>query len=120
MQRIAFGNEGWRMEWCAAGVLVVVAVALPFAIRDSWHSYRCISCRTARHAVRDRHLDWQVLGSTHRATEPGRDVVAVFYQQRANHRRPSPYLLVAVARESGATEELPTDGGSPYAFKGRK
>jgi len=105
------------MEWRDGVLLAAGTLAITLAVRNVWHGYRWPACRAARRVVRDRHPDWRLCGSTHRATEPGRDVVAVFHQQLGLRHRPTPYRLVVVDRGAGAAEVLPDDPGSPYAFK---
>lgn len=109
------------MAWEACGIawIVILALMVVSMARETWHQFRCSACRTAAQAVRVWHPDWKVFGASHRATEPDRDVVAVFYMPPGGLIEPSPYRLVVV-RRNGAAEELPDDFESPYAIRGRK
>jgi hypothetical protein len=81
------------------------------------------ACR-ARQALRDRHPDWQVWTGwmSHRATEPGRAVVAVFYRQPGHVCFPptGQYKLFAVTSDLNKVEELPDSPDSPYLIHGLK
>jgi hypothetical protein len=107
------------MAWWEALLLTLLVAAAVSVARQAWHQFRCPACRAARQAVRDRHPGWRVSDAWHRASEPERDVVAVFYMPPGVLIMPAPYLLVAVGRD-GTAEELPDDIESPYAIRGRK
>lgn len=109
------------MGWAIAVGLGLLAAAAYLAI-DGWQSRRCRYCSAARQAFNLRHPGWRALAGwhTHRATEPDRVVVAVFYRRPDLRVRPDPYRLFAVSRDLSAVEELPDDPHSPYAIRGRK
>jgi hypothetical protein len=107
------------MDWWEGLFLTCLAVAAVFTARDIWHQTRCPACKAARQVIRERHPDWQISSSQHRASEPHRDVVAVFYMPPRVWCEPTPYCLVAVGHD-GMIEELPDDIDSPYAIRGRK
>lgn len=67
-----------------------------------------------------RHPDCRVSGSSHRASEAERQVIAVFYSLPwPTVVEPEPYWLVAVA-QNGEVEELPDGHDLPYRILGRK
>ena len=110
------------MDWVEILIILILsllAVAAGSMVRDAWHQRRCPACKAARQAIRERHPDWRVSNAQHRASEPHRDVIAVFYMPPPVWCEPAPYSLVAVGRD-GSTEELPDDIDSPYAIRGRK
>jgi hypothetical protein len=78
------------------------------------------ACVAAQKALRDAHPTWEVLGSSMRAREPDRYVVAVFYQEPGRLIKPPRYQLYAVSADLTVVEELPTNSSSPYWIRGRK
>lgn len=108
------------MAWWEVVVLGYGAVLALLAAPDVWHWLRCPACPAARRAVAGWHPGWRVAGASHRAAEPDRDVVAVFYQDPPVMYEPPRYRLVAVDRRSGVATELPDDPDSPYAVRGLK
>ena len=108
-----------RMAWWGYLLLFLIATVTALIAPRALHRVRCQACRTALQAVRQLHPDWRVFYAVHRATEPTRDVVAVFYMPPTVLVKPGPYLLVAVDRDQ-QVENLPQDRNSPYAFHGRK
>lgn len=107
------------MDWHLYPLLMFLAVLGLWVGLDLWHTARCTSYRAARRAVREWNPRWEVTDSNHRASEPERDVVAVFYQDPPSHCEPSPYVLVAVGR-SGEIEGLPVSANPQYALMPRK
>ena len=108
------------MAWWEWVVLAYAVILVPWLAWDLWHHARCPACRAARQAMRERYPACHVSGSSHRATEPGRVVVTVFYSPPSpTVVRPEPYWLVAVVA-GGEVEELPDDPESPYRILGRK
>ena len=107
------------MPWpeIAFGLLLptLAAGSLDGARRDR-HRRRCPACRAAEALVASRHPEW-LLSSEHRAAEPGRDVVAVFYYRPDDFVIPTPYLVIAVDRANGHASELPGDLAAPYYFR---
>lgn len=64
--------------------------------------------------------DKVVARSELRAVEPDRYVVAVVIDPGHPYRGMPPYRLFAVAKDLGATEELPSTADSRYGLKGIK
>lgn len=111
------------MTWWQV-LLVVWAVVLAVSVliaheRDRRHLAKCLTCPAALKFIRDRRPDWKVAGTSHRASEAERDVIAVFYMPPDVVVEPTPYQLVAVYR-NGEIAELSDDVGSPYRILGRK
>lgn len=101
-------------------LLILLGIAaLVSTVHGLWHQYRCPACRVARQAMRERHPDWRISDAWHRASEPTRDVVAVFYELPRMVHFPTLYRLVVVNHD-GVIEELPDDMDSPYMIRGRK
>jgi hypothetical protein len=109
-----------QMPWWEILLLMLFAIAAFSVAWETWHWYRCPSCRIAKGAVTEWHPDWRAVGTSHRATEVERDVVAVFYRLPRVVTFPTPYCLVAVNRTSRIAVELPDDDNSVYAIRGRK
>lgn len=111
------------MNWpeLALGLLLLILAAgsLDGARRDR-HRRRCPACRAAVAHVAASHPEWLNLWSEHRAAEPSRDVVAVFYFSPDEFEGPSTYLIVAVNRATGRASELPGNLGAPYHIRGVK
>ena len=109
-------TEWLLLGWC--GLLLFLLVA---AVRDWWHVRECGYCDAAREAVRRLHPNWHVYSVrpfAHRAVEPARVVVAVFYREPDVITEPPPYLLVAVSHDRARCEIIPDE--LPYKILGRK
>jgi hypothetical protein len=102
--------------------LATLAACTVYIAVDEWRSRHCPYCRAARQALSLNHPGWRALATwhRHRAGEPNRVVVAVFYERPNMSFRPTPYLLFAVARDLSAVEEMADDPHSPYAIQGRR
>jgi hypothetical protein len=71
-------------------------------------------------ALRAQHPDWKLCGTSLRATEAERCVVAVFYQESGFLTFPSQYKLFSVPHDLSTVVELPCSPDSPYWIHGRK
>ena len=117
----------WEEEYLPAYIRMPLALFLGVCYvvvaLDLRHQARCPYCRSAREAVQALHPDWRVwttLTHSHRASEPDREVVAIFYQQPNIVTEPPPYVLVAVSRDCFHCEMLTEDSESRYHIHGRK
>ncbi len=77
-------------------------------------------CRAARRKLAELEPSWRVEGTSLRAREGERTIVAVFYQLPDLPTKPSRYRLFAVDRALQVVEELPCEPGSPYWIRGRR
>jgi hypothetical protein len=74
----------------------------------------------ARRTLLEHYPDWEARGTSTRAKEESRFVIAVFYLDRSSPIRPLPYKLFAVPRDLSAAKEIPCTPDSPYWIRGRK
>jgi hypothetical protein len=105
--------------------LLVAGVVLSggYLVCEGWHHLRCRRCRVARQALRDQYPGWRpstLWFLSHRGTDQGWTVIAVFYDAPGWQSRPAPYKLFAVAADFGSVVELPITPGSPFQIRGRK
>ena len=79
---------------------------------------------TARKAARTYFAsqcpEWTFLGTSVRAIEEDRTVVALLYEAPPVRTKPCRYLLYAVSSIDGSVEELPCSPDSPYWITGRR
>ncbi len=74
----------------------------------------------ARRSFAEQHPGWRCQGTSIRAAEESRFVVAVFYQVPGLPSFPAHYKFYAVSRDFRIAEELPCTPESPYWIRGRK
>jgi hypothetical protein len=114
-----FDHEGFVMSWWEWLLLACAVIFTPWMLWDFLHYNCCFACRLSRNVMHDRYPDCRVSGSSHRATEPGRAVVAVFYIPPPPVIKPEPYWLVAVDR-GGVVQQLAPEAEPLYRILGRK
>jgi hypothetical protein len=72
------------------------------------------AARRAKQFLAARYPDFKVLWTVRRADEEARWVFAVMYIPPEGARKPPPYKLVAVSRDSCSVEEIEKGPRSPY------
>jgi hypothetical protein len=82
--------------------------------------FQPLQSRVVQNCCKQMHPTWERLETRTLAIEPGRVVVAVFYEEHNVISFPKQYQLYAVSNDCRNVEELPTDPDSPYWIFGRK
>ena len=77
-------------------------------------------CRRAREQFQASHPTLQTCGTSLRATEENRFVVAVFYFDPQRPVKPLPYELFGVSKDLMCADELPMSLDSPYRIRGHR
>jgi hypothetical protein len=135
-------NRGWTVHWGLAALVVIAILTLIFGWKTliyvaalfvaiplfTWiydittHGWRCKECLAAQEYVKSNHPEWDVWTSlkSHRAKEPERMIVAVFYQIPGQISRPAPYLLLAVEYGNLVIHELDPEEYATYRIRNYK
>jgi hypothetical protein len=101
------------VDWWLLASLVLGAIwAVGAIVRDIRHYKECGYCRAAKTAARQLHPDWDVWTVrtwSHRATEPDRVLIAVFYREPKRTADSPHYLLFATSHDYSRCELVPDE-----------
>jgi hypothetical protein len=112
---------GWKTLIYVAALFLCIPL-FTWIYDIATHSKTCAECLAAQEYVKSNHPEWEVWTSlkSHRAKEPERMIVAVFYQIPGQPARPAPYLLFGVEYGNLVIHELDPEEYDSYRIRNYK